>query len=83
VDCHLTIPWYLNVLEAHKEVDALGDLIRREFGESLELFVHTDACLPFSCRHCDKKECPERKNNFEKRLLWTLDNITQNKKHEL
>ena len=23
VDCHLTVPWYLNVLEAHAEIDAL------------------------------------------------------------
>jgi cation diffusion facilitator family transporter len=83
LDCHLTVPWYLNVHEAHKEIDALAHLIRKEFGESLELFVHSDGCLPFSCRICDKKNCTERKNNFEKKIEWTLENISQNKKHEL
>lgn len=83
VDCHLTVPWYLNVREAHKEIDALAELIRKEFGESLELFVHSDGCLPFSCRLCDKKICSERKNNFEKKIEWTLENISQNKMHEL
>jgi len=83
VDCHLTVPWFLNVHEAHKEVDALGILIRKEFGESLELFVHSDGCLPFQCKICNKTDCPERKNNFEKRINWTLENISQNKKHEL
>lgn len=83
VDCHLTVPWFLNVHEAHREVDALGELIRKEFGESMELFVHSDGCLPFSCRICNKDSCPERKNKFEKCIDWTLENISTNKKHEL
>lgn len=83
VDCHLTVPWFLNVHEAHKEIDALGVLIRKEFGETLELFVHSDGCLPFQCKICNKADCPERKNNFEQRIGWTLENISQNKKHEL
>lgn len=83
VDCHLTVPWYLNVHQAHNEIDALAELIRKEFGESLELFVHSDGCLPFSCRLCNKADCVERKQAFEKRIEWTLENISQNKKHEL
>ena len=83
MDCHLTVPWYLNVHEAHREIDALAELVRKEFGESLELFVHSDGCLPFSCRICNKANCSERKNNFEQRIVWTLENISQNKKHEL
>ncbi len=83
VDCHLTVPWYLNVHQAHAEIDALAELIRKEFGESLELFVHSDGCLPFSCRICGKEICSERKNNFVKSIEWTLENISSNKKHEL
>jgi cation diffusion facilitator family transporter len=83
VDCHLTVPWFLNVHEAHKEIDALSELIRKEFGESLELFVHSDGCLPFSCRICTKQDCTVRKHNFEKKIMWTLENIQQNQKHQL
>lgn len=83
VDCHLTVPWYLNVHEAHKEIDALAELVRKEFGESLELFVHSDGCLPFSCKICGKTDCPERKHRFEQKIAWTLENISNNKKHEL
>ncbi len=83
VDCHLTVPWYLNVHQAHQEIDALAAPIRKEFGESLELFVHSDGCLPFSCRICSKAGCSERKNNFEKKIEWTLENISSSKKHEL
>lgn len=83
VDCHFTVPWFLNVHEAHREIDTLAELIRKEFGESLELFVHSDGCLPFSCQICNKTNCAERKNNFVKQIEWTLVNISQNKKHEL
>ena len=83
VDCHFTVPWYLNVHEAHREIDALAGLIRKEFGESLEFFVHSDGCLPFSCRICSKSNCNARKHNFERRIDWTLENISKNKKHEL
>lgn len=79
MDCHLTVPWYLNVHEAHLEIDALAELVRKEFGESLELFVHSDGCLPFSCQICNKSDCQVRKNNFVHRVDWTLENISQNK----
>jgi cation diffusion facilitator family transporter len=83
VDCHLTVPWYLNVHEGHAEVEALSALVRQEFGESVELFVHVDGCLPFSCKVCNKQNCNERKHNFEKRFDWTLENVLQDKKHQV
>jgi len=83
LDCHLTVPWYLNVHEAHNEIDALASLVRKEFGESLELFVHSDGCLDFSCRICSKSNCPVRKHEVEKRIEWTVENMVSNKKHEV
>ncbi|MEI9946886.1 MAG: cation diffusion facilitator family transporter [Chitinophagaceae bacterium] len=81
LDCHFTVPWYLNVHEAHKEIDELAKLIREKFGESLELFVHSDGCLPFQCPICSKHDCPVRQHPFEKRIDWTLENVSPNKKH--
>jgi cation diffusion facilitator family transporter len=83
LDCHLTVPWYLNIHEAHREIDVLAALIRQEFGESLELFVHSDGCLPFQCKICNKVDCNVRQHNFVNRIEWTLENISQNKKHQL
>ncbi|MBK8700119.1 MAG: cation transporter [Saprospiraceae bacterium] len=80
-DCHLTVPWYFNVHESHAEVDALDKVVRSEFGESVELFVHTDGCLPFSCSICTKMECAHRIHPFKTRVLWDLDNISSNSKH--
>ena len=83
VDCHFTVPWYFNINQAHEEIDVLGELIRKDFGESLELFVHSDGCLYFQCPICDKKACPVRQHPFQKEVLWTVDNILQNKKHNV
>lgn len=83
LDCHLTLPWYLNVHEAHEEIDHLATLVRSEFGESLELFVHSDGCLPFSCQICEKSDCAARVHPFEKKMEWTLDNILSDEKHQL
>ena len=82
IDCHLTVPWFLNVHEAHREIDSLSDLIKSHFGDSIELFVHTDGCLAISCGICNKN-CPERQATFEKKLTWNLENILSNKKHQL
>ena len=83
IDCHLTVPWYLNVLEAHAEIDKLAALVRKNFRESVELFVHSDGCLPFQCHICSKQNCNVRQHNFEKKIVWTLENISRDKKHQL
>lgn len=83
IDCHLTVPWYMNVHQAHREIDTLSALIKKEFGDSIELFVHSDGCLDFSCRICSLTDCPERKHPFEKTVTWTESNILSNQKHQL
>lgn len=83
LDCHLTVPWYLNVHQAHGEIDALSALVKNEYGESMELFVHSDGCLDFSCNICTKDDCTVRKHPFEQKIEWTLDNIVSNKKHRI
>lgn len=81
MDCHLTVPWYLNVKEAHTEIDLLSRLIKNEFGESVELFVHADPCLESSCAICLKMDCAVRVHAFEKRVEWTIENISRNTRH--
>ncbi len=83
MDAHLTIPWYLNVHEAHKEIDALAGLVKQAFGESVELFVHSDGCMDFSCAICARQDCKVRKAAFVKQVNWTVENIASNNKHQL
>ncbi|HWB28332.1 MAG TPA: cation diffusion facilitator family transporter [Chitinophagaceae bacterium] len=81
IDCHVTLPWYLNLHESHKELDIISDLIKTEFGEVLEMFVHTDGCEPAGCPICIKSDCPVRQHPFERRVTWTLKNVITNKRH--
>ena len=83
IDCHLTVPWYLNVTEAHLEIDQLAALIRDQYGQSVEFFVHSDGCRPFQCALCSKKDCGVRQSAFEKTIPWTLGNVLQNQRHRL
>ena len=81
LDCHLTVPWYLNVNEAHREVYRLNKLVNENFGESIELFVHTDGCLDYSCEICQKRQCSVRKAPFTHRVNWTVENVSTDHKH--
>lgn len=83
IDCHLTVPWYYNVNEAHEAVDDFAVLIQNKFGDSVEFFVHTDPCMPFSCPICTIENCEQRIAPFEKKLNWNIENVLSNSKHQL
>ncbi|WP_181304035.1 cation diffusion facilitator family transporter [Rufibacter sp. XAAS-G3-1] len=84
IDSHLTLPWYFNLVEAHKEVELLQEMITEEMGDVVELFVHLDPCLPpLSCRLCTKSDCHVREHEFVGRVEWSLANVGADKKHTL
>lgn len=83
VDCHLTLPWYLNLKEAHLELDVFSDHIKSVFGDTVEMFVHTDACKPKSCTICTKTDCAVRQFPMVRKLEWTLENVLLNEQHHI
>jgi len=83
LDGHLTLPWYYNVREAHHEIEALDKMVRTKYSNQIELFVHVDDCMDFSCKICALSECPVRQHPMQQRLIWTPENVLQNKKHTI
>jgi divalent metal cation (Fe/Co/Zn/Cd) transporter len=81
VDAHMTLPWYYRVADAEKEINSLENLIKEHFGDQVELFIHIDGCMPYSCRLCAVQNCPVRQHDFEGQVPWTLENVWANKKH--
>lgn len=81
IDCHLTVPYYINVNEAHNRLDMLTDMLRVHFRDRVEFFVHIDGCLPVQCNICNVPECAERQQAFEGHIEWTFENIISNSKH--
>lgn len=83
IDCHVTLPWFLNIHEAHRETDAIDKLVSKHYPQGVEFFIHTDGCLETSCKICTKTDCKVRKHAFEGQLEWDLQNVMQNRKHGL
>lgn len=72
IDCHLTVPWYLNIHEAHQEIDQLGPLFARNLGmPSNYSYIQTAAfrsVAVFAVKPSVRRDCiPKRK-----RLAGTL-----------
>jgi cation diffusion facilitator family transporter len=84
IDAHLTLPWYNNLEESHKEVSDLELSLKEKLGENVEFFIHTDPCIPpISCQICNILQCKERKSPFVKEVEWDLKNILPDAKHRV
>lgn len=81
IDCHMTVPWYLNVKEAHDEVEEVGRLIREKIDPSIELFIHTDPCVKEPCSLCENGACRRRLTHFNERVEWEFEKVISDKKH--
>jgi hypothetical protein len=62
-------------------VQQLELLIKNQYQNSVELFIHIDSCKPTSCYICAIDKCPVRQHSLEGTLVWTLDNVLKNKQH--
>ncbi len=81
VDCHLTVPWYLSVREAHQELEEVERIVNQRTERRVEFFIHTDPCIPSQCPICEKHDCPVRHHPFEGKLQWDLEKVRMNQKH--
>lgn len=81
VDCHVTLPWYLSLEDAHAEVSAIEKAVNDMHYEQVELFIHSDPCIVSSCKVCSISDCAQRKEVFSHRIEWDIMNLSANKKH--
>lgn len=83
IDCHMTLPWYYTTEESHSKIDEIERIIRAEAGQEVEIFIHVDPCTPESCAICRLKNCPVRRQAFQRKLEWRMENMMENQKHTL
>ncbi len=83
IDCHVTMPWYYTLEASHAEVERIEAVVRAMAERRVELFIHTDPCLPVSCAICRLAGCPERKQPYVRSVPWTLENVHRDQKHGL
>jgi cation diffusion facilitator family transporter len=83
IDCHVTLPWYNTLEEAHREIAALEQLVNERQDQAVELFIHMDPCIPPSCAICSLAGCPHRQMPEQRRIPWQLSTVLGNQKHSL
>lgn len=82
IDCHLTLPYYLNLSQVHDEVENFRDCLIEHTGKEVEIFIHADPCLPpENCKACNYQECPFREQDYLREQEWTLENLVKDAKH--
>jgi cation diffusion facilitator family transporter len=82
IDCHITMPYYLELNDAHDEMKRVEVLVNEGFTNSdVEFFIHMDPCIPSCCHYCLKSACPVRSHAFTGEITWTRDNVLPNRKH--
>ncbi|WP_294309147.1 cation transporter dimerization domain-containing protein [uncultured Chryseobacterium sp.] len=81
IDAHITLPWYYSFRDAHNEMEKMILLLAENINRSIEFNFHMDDCKPISCPICQIAECPVREKDFEKRVTWTPENVTNTEKH--
>jgi len=83
IDCHMTLPFYLNLVDVHHEIKTLENYMNEAFKNNVELFIHTDPCQKIPCTLCSVSDCTFRQAAFVSKVKWTSQNLALNKKHTI
>lgn len=81
IDCHITLPYYFDLVRVHEEVSLVDKLISNNASMATEFFIHADPCLPQCCHYCNIPNCLVRSHPNSKHITWDINNVTQNLKH--
>ena len=81
IDCHLTLPNYWNLEKVHEIVHEFEEILGKEFPSHVEIFIHTDPCMPQCCHYCKVENCPIRASPLTVSIDWNKVNLTLNQKH--
>jgi cation diffusion facilitator family transporter len=81
VDCHLTLPWYLDLIAVHEEMETMASLIKDNLGQEVEFFIHPDPFMPVSCKLDILDANGAKREVYSSMVTWTRENVMANKQH--
>jgi cation diffusion facilitator family transporter len=76
IDCHMVIPEFWSILEAHEFSDQFEYKIINDYPVSGELHIHLDPCRKAYCDSCELANCPIRQSPFLKRKESNFAELT-------
>jgi divalent metal cation (Fe/Co/Zn/Cd) transporter len=84
VDFHITIPYFLSVVEAHDVSHDLEEIFRKIFGtQKVDTLAHVEPCEPTCCVICRKENCAVRTEKHSKDIQWDVKNLTAESEYSL
>jgi cation diffusion facilitator family transporter len=84
VDFHLTIPYFLTVVEAHNVSHELEEIFKKIFkADDVNILTHVEPCEPTCCVICRKEPCAVRAEKHTKDILWYVKNLTSESEYSL
>lgn len=72
IDCDLTLPWYMNISDAHNESKLIIKIVSENYSNEIDFTIHTDECNTNLCKHCRILDCKYRKQEFVTDMEWSL-----------
>lgn len=76
IDCHMVIPEFWTVLEAHDFSERFEKEIIEDYPVDGELHIHHDPCRRAFCESCELSGCPIRQAEFVARKSLSFEEIT-------
>jgi cation diffusion facilitator family transporter len=84
VDFHITIPYFLSVVEAHNVSHELENIFSKIFStEDVDILAHVEPCEPTCCIICRKENCAVRAEKHSKDIMWDVKNLTTESEYSL
>jgi cation diffusion facilitator family transporter len=84
VDFHITIPYFLSVVEAHNVSHELEGIFKKIFmSDAVDTLAHVEPCEPTCCVICRKADCTVRADKHSKDIPWDVKNLTTESEYSL
>ena len=77
LDFHLTLPYYLNVTQAHDVEADLNKTLHEALGQPVQFLVHHDPCVPACCSFCAVSDCSVRQSELSEQLRFSADHVVR------
>lgn len=82
VEMHVVFPKRMTVQDIADEVGELEEAISARYGDAVEISVNPVPCCEYNCRCCCRN-CFDRGEEFEKKVLWTSQMLCCSKPHAI
>ncbi|MBV6494594.1 MAG: Ferrous-iron efflux pump FieF [Turneriella sp.] len=76
IDAHVVVPEFWDVTTAHDRTNDFEKKVFELYEHRGEIHFHIDPCRRVYCHACDVKNCPIRREDFQKLIPFTFEELT-------